>query len=353
MPDQPNEVILGVDTHSEQHVAALIDGVGRFLGSLEFQPNSREYRRLLVWCSAHGYLRRAGVEATGSYGLSLARFLAAESIFVIEVNRPNRQQRRRRGKSDPTDAEAAARAVLSGEAKAIPKSRDGVVEAIRALQVARSSAVKARTQAGNQLRALLVTAPEILAVPLRRLRLDHLIVRCGAFRLQSKYVPMEVTRGALRHLARRWLYLDSEVKELDQQLQELIKLAAPRLLAEPGVGPGSAARLLVAAGDNPQRLGSDAAFAALCGASPVEASSGKVKRHRVNRGGNRQGNNALWTIAANRRRHHPETRHYVERRTREGLSDKEILRCLMRHLARRLFRLLLIDLSQCTEAAAA
>ena len=285
------------------------------------------------------------MEGTGSYGAPLARFLAAHGVRVVEVNRPNRQRRRRRGTSDPADAEAAARAVLAGEATAVPKARDGVVEAIRVLHLARASAVKARTQVANQLTHLVLTAPDPLGATLRPLTTEERVVRCARLRPRAGAQPGDATKRALRHLARRWQALDREVRELDADLGALTQQGAPRLLAEPGVGPGCAARLLVAAGDNPTRLRSDAAFAALCGASPVEASSGTVLRHRLNRGGDRQANNALWTVAVNRLRHHPETRAYAARRTREGRSRKEIVRCLMRHLARRLDPLLLADLA--------
>jgi transposase len=341
-----DELILGVDTHDGAHVGVLIDGLGRRLGAIEIPADAAGHEQLLAWCRARGRLGVAGVEGTGSYGASLVRFLAAHDVRVVEVNRPNRQRRRRRGKSDPADAEAAARAVLSGEATAVPKARDGAVEAIRVLHVARSSAVKARTQVANQLKALIVTAPDRLGRALRPLTTEERVARCVRLRPGAGAEPDEATKRALRHLARRWQALDREIRALDADLAELTHRAAPRLLAEPGVGPGCAARLLVAAGDNPTRLRSDAALAALCGASPVEASSGTVVRHRLNRGGDRQANNALWTVAVNRLRHHPETRAYAARRTREGRSRKEVVRCLMRHLARRLYPLLLADIAQ-------
>jgi transposase len=353
MTQAADEVILGVDTHDAVHVGVLIDAVGRRVGTLAIPASPVGHRELLRWCREQGQLRRAGVEGTGSYGAALARFLAGHGVRVVEVNRPNRQRRRARGKSDPVDAEAAARAVLAGEATAVPKARDGVVEAIRVLQVARASAVKARTQVANQLKALAVTAPGALSPELRPLTTDQRVARCARLRPRSGADPCEATKRALRHLARRWQHLDREIRALDADLAALTRQAAPRLLAEPGVGPGSAAKLLVAAGDNPDRLRSDAALAALCGASPIEASSGKVVRHRLNRGGNRQANNALWTLATNRRRHHAETRAYVERRTREGRSEKEIVRCLMGHLARRLYPLLLADLAAADRAGPA
>ena len=345
MPDNAGEVILGVDTHEDEHVAALISERGRLLETMSFPASRRGYRQLLCWARRRGDVAVAGVEGTGSFGAGLARFLAAEGVEVIEVTRPSRRSRRHLGKSDPVDAEAAARMVLSGEATATPKRRDGIVESIRVLQIARRSAIKARTQAGQQIRSLIVTAPDELNDNLAGLGVKRQVERCARLRPGATDGAAASTRRALRSLARRWQQLDAEARELERELQTLVKSAAPRLLAEPGVGPDTAGKLLVIASDNVARLRSDAAFAALCGVSPIEASSGKTKRHRLNHGGDRQGNNALWTIANNRLIHDPETRAYAARRTAEGLSRREILRCLKRHLARRLYRLIVADLT--------
>ena len=345
MPDQALEVILGVDTDEEEHVAALVDDLGRLLATRSFKATTRGYRGLLAWARTYGPLVRAGVEATGSFGVGLARFLAAEGVDVIEVTRPNRRGRRHLGKTDTVDAEAAARMVLSGEATATAKRRDGAVEAIRVLQIARRSAIKARTQAGQQIRSLIITAPAELNGALAGLTLKRQVTRCARLRRGAGDDASGSTRRALRSLGRRWQQLDDEARELERELATLIKTAAPPLLAEPGVGPDTAGKLLVIASDNADRLRSDAAFAALCGVSPIEASSGKTKRHRLNKGGDRQGNNALWTIANNRLIHHPETRAYAIRRSAEALSRREILRCLKRHLARRLYRLIVADLT--------
>lgn len=344
MPDHAGEVILGVDTHEIEHVAALVDERARALGTLAIPASRGGFERLLAWASSYWLLCRAGVEGTGSFGVGLARFLAERGIEVVEVTRPNRRGRRHLGKSDPVDAQAAARMVLSGEASATPKRRDGIVESIRVLQLARRSAVKARTQAGQQIRSLVITAPAELNGTLAELPLRHQVARCARLRPGDGDGAHAQTRRALRSLARRWQTLDEEVRELERDLNRLTKKAAPRLLAEPGIGRESAAKLLVIASDNPDRVRGDAALAALCGASPVEGSSGKTKRHRLNRGGDRQGNNALWTIANNRLIHHPETRAYAEKRTADGLTRNEIVRCVMRYLARRLYPLLVADL---------
>jgi transposase len=252
-------------------------------------------------------------------------------VAVFEVNRPNRVTRRRRGKSDPTDAEAAARAVLAGDATATPKHRTGPAGQLRALLVARRSAIKARTQTNQQLRSLILELPDTQRAELDRRRILDLTTACAAL------PGGDGTSVALRSLACRWQRLDAEVRDNDHHVEMLVRQAAPGLLARPGIGPISAAQLLVTAGDNPDRLHSEAAFAALCGASPVEHSSGKTQRHRLNRGGDRAANSALWTIATNRLMHDPQTRAYAQRRTIQGASRKEILRLLKRYIARQVF----------------
>jgi transposase len=344
MTDQIREVILGADTHEDVHVASVIDVLGRVQGTTSVPTTAAGHARLERWARTFGNVISAGVEGTGSYGAGLARHLTAAGIPVIEVNRPNRQHRRRRGKSDPTDAEAAARAVLSGEATAAPKARTGIVESIRVLHLARTSAVKGRTQVANQVRDLVLTAPDALRHELRDLSTAQRVARAARFRPSKSSDPAAATRRALRHLARRWLSLSTEIDELTHDLDQLVRTAAPSLLAQRGVGVDVAAKLLITAGDNANRLHNDAAFAALCGVSPVEASSGKIRRHRLNRGGDRRANNALWTVAMVRLACDADTRAYAERRTKEGRSRREIIRCLKRYIARQLFPLVLKDL---------
>lgn len=339
-PDRP-EVFGGVDTHKHVHVAAAVDAAGRLLGTAEFPASAEGYGQLAGWLESWGLVRRVGVEGTGSYGAGLARHLATAGIMAVEVNRPNREARRRKGKSDTVDAEAAARAALSGDASVVPKSADGCVEAIRALVVARRSAVKARTVAANQINALALTAPEPLNDRLKGLSTTDLVNACA--RLRPGAHPEPVTSAAmlaLRTLARRHRSLAAETADLDNELRRLCERANPALLGACGVGADVASSLLIAAGDNPERMRSEASFAALCGTSPIEASSGKTKRHRLNRGGNRQANNALWRIAMIRLRVDPRTIDYAARRTAEGKTRREILRCLKRHIAREVYKLL-------------
>jgi transposase len=339
---QASEVILGVDTHKQAHVVAALDGLGRRLSVAEFPADDSGGRRLLEWARQHGQVRAAGVEGTGSYGYRLARQFADAGITVVEVNRPDRSRRRRRGKSDPVDAEAAARAVLAGDATAIPKDRQGPVGALRALVVARRSAVKARTQAANQIHALLIGCDDDLRRRLARRRDRDLAQACSQLRAAD---GIEL---ALRSLGRRWQALSKEVAGLDADIAKRVRRTAPKLLDRHGVGVHTAAQLLVTGGDNPDRLTSEAAFAALCGASPVEASSGKTVRHRLNRGGDRAANTALWTIAHVRLLHDPRTRRYADRRRAAGNSRKEILRLVKRYIARELYPIILTSLCPAT-----
>ena len=340
---EPQRVVYGgVDTHKEFHVAAVVDEVGRILGTDTFPATAAGYRRLLKWLERHGEVVKVGAEGTGCYGMSLARFLADRGVEVVEVNRPNRQLRRRRGKSDTVDAEAAARAALNGEATAVPKAADGIVEAIRALRIVFCSTRNTRTRIANQIRDLLVTAPDPLREALEPLTTDQRVERAARFRCSGDTAdPAEATKIALRTLARQHQALTVDLDALRSRLDELTLQANPALRRAIGVGSDVASMLLIAAGDNPQRLHSEAAFAALCGASPVEASSGKHVSHRLNKGGNRDGNHALWRIAMVRLTCHQPTKDYAARRRAEGKSQRFIIRCLKRYIAREIHQLLL------------
>jgi len=333
-------VVGGVDTHKDTHTAAAVDITGRRLGSATFPASGPGYVELLAWLRSLGQVERVGVEGTGSYGSGLASHLRREGLTVVEVNRPNRQARRRHGKSDTADAEAAARATLAGEASGTPKAQNGTVEAIRILRLQRRSAIHARTKAANQLQAVVSTAPEPLRADVRELSLTALVAWASKLRKASPTDAASASRAVLRGLAHRWQLLHAEIATLDEALETLVKSVAPAMIALRGVGIDVAGSLLVAAGDNPERLSSEASFAALCGVSPIDASSGRQHRHRLNRGGNRDANRALWVVALVRLRCDPRTRIYVDRRTREGLSKPEILRCLKRYIAREVFKLL-------------
>jgi transposase len=348
MVERGRRVIGGVDTHKDVHVVAAVDGTGRILGTAEFPSTIRGHRSLLTWLNRFGSVLRVGVEGTGAYGAGLARYLAEAGVEVVEVDRPNRQTRRRKGKSDPVDAEAAARAALSGEASGQPKGGTGVVEMIRALRVARRSARKARVQAVNQIRDLIITAPDELRSTLRDLTLKQVTDRAVRWRPGPVTSPTAATKLALSVLARRYQTLGAEIDQLDVELGRLVAETASSLLERKGLGTDTIAALLVAAGDNPQRLKSEASFAALCGVSPVDASSGKQQRHRLNRAGDRQANEALWRVVLVRMSTDPRTKDYVARRLKEGKSKKEAIRCLKRYVAREIYRDLIASLAPTT-----
>jgi transposase len=328
----------GVDTHADMHVAAALDPVGGLLGVQEFPATAAGYASLLGWLGGFGPVCLVGIEGTGSYGAGLSRHVTAAGIRVIEVDRSDRQDRRRQGKSDPLDAVSAARAAQSGRARGASKGRDGAVEAIRALMVAKRSAAGERTQTINQARALVLTGPEDLRARFTGHTAAALVAELASLRPRPGSSTVGyATRIALRELGRRAQFLDAQLERLDELIGPLAAARAPGLLALYGIGPNTAALLLIAAGDHPGRLRSEAAWAHLCAAAPIPASSGKTIRHRLNPGGDRQANHALWRIVFTRMGSHPATRAYVERRTAEGKSKKEIIRCLKRYVAREVY----------------
>jgi transposase len=338
--DRP--VVAGIDTHQDSHTAVVVDATGRRLGSAQFPATIDGYAALFRWLSSSGAVSGVGIEGTSSYGAGLAEYLTQRDLSVFEVDRPDRATRRQRGKSDPVDAEAAARAVLAGRARGAPKRHTGPVESIRVLRIARTSARDQRADCTRRIKSMLVTAPAALREQLRDLTDRQLMTTLAALRPDPATAgdPTTATKIALRRLARRHATLTVEIAELDALLQPLVEQANPPLLQVHGIGSEVAAQLLTTAGDNPERLHSEAAFAMLCGSAPLPASSGKTNRHRLNRGGDRQANNALWRIALCRMKTHAPTRDYVTRRTTEGLSKPEIIRCLKRYIAREIYPVL-------------
>jgi transposase len=334
---EPALVTVGVDTHGENHVAAVVDHLGGVIAVASFPTTAGGYRDLHGWAAGHGSIDRYGVEGTGCWGAGLARHLRSEGVEVLEVCRPDRQMRRRRGKDDTLDAIAAARTVLAGEAIGPAKDADGAMEAMRVLRVVRRSATKERIASINQLRALVATAPADLRDQLRDLNGRQLVATTARLRPNATLDATSATKIAMRALARRIQAQAAEIADYDRLLEELIVEVAPAMLDHYAVGIDTASALLVAAGDNPQRLRNEAAWARLCGVAPVPASSGARHRHRLNRGGDREANSALWRIVLVRMRNHEPTRVYVARRTTEGLSKREIMRCLKRYVAREIY----------------
>ena len=327
----------GVDTHADTHVAAALDPIGGLLGVREFPATAAGYAGLLDWLGGFGTVALVGIEGTGSYGAGLSRHITGAGVRVVEVDRSDRQDRRRQGKSDPLDAVSAARAAQSGRARGAPEGRDGAVEAIRALMVAKRSAMGERTRTNGQARALILTGPDDLRARFARHSAPALVTAIAALRPRPGDIPGYATRVALRELGQRAVFLDGQAGRLNELIVPLVTARAPSLLALYGVGPNTAALLLIAAGDHPERLRSEAAWAHLCAAAPIPASSGKVTRHRLNPGGDRQAGHALWRIAFTRMGSDPATRAYVERRTGEGKSKSEIMRCLKRYIAREIY----------------
>jgi transposase len=329
----------GVDTHRDTHTAAVIDPLGRLLAHRTFAATATGYRELLAWMRSFGAVEQVGVEGTGAYGNGLTNYLAGQSVSVIEVDRPDRKTRRSAGKSDPLDAEAAARAAAAGVRTGTPKDRTGAVEALRNLRVARRCAISHRADCIRRMKTLIVTAAEPLREQLRHLPARELITTCAALRPDITRIdqPGQATKTALRSLAHDHQHLTRQIAELDTLITPLVESINPRLLELNGVGADVAGQLLVTAGQNPQRIHSEAAFAMLCGVAPIPASSGQTHRHRLNRGGDRHANSAIHRIVICRLRWDPRTRAYMTRRTTEGLSKKDIIRCLKRLITREIY----------------
>ena len=340
--DGIRHVVGGVDTHKDLHVAAVVDERDLVLGTRCFATTRQGYRQMLDWMRSFGELRRIGIESTGSYGAGLLRFVQKAGIEVLEVTTPDNQDRRRRGKNDDLDAQNAAHAAFAGKRTVTPRSRDGMVESLRILSACRKTAVAARRVALQMIQNTIVCAPDGLRDTLRAMTRMQLIRTLAAWRPDlSAYRDVEAAyRISLRSLARRYLELHDEIADLDAMIGAIVDELAPDLIARNSIGHTGAAQLLLTAGDNPERLRSEASFAALCGVSPIPASSGKTVRHRLNRGGDRHANSALHIIAIGRLRTDPKTKAYVAKRVTEGRSKLDAIRALKRYIAREVFGLI-------------
>lgn len=335
-------VIGGVDTHKDLHVAAVVDEHNRVLGSQCFPTTRHGYKQMLAWMRSFGQLRRVGVEATGTYGAGLLRYLQNAGVEVLEVTTPDSGDRRKRGKNDDLDAQNAAHAAFAGKRTVTPKTRDGMIESLRVLKACRKTAVAARRVALQMIHNTVVCAPDELRDTLRKLTRMELIRTLAAWRpdMTDYRNVTSAYRIALKSLARRYLELHDEIADLDAMIAAIVDELAPALVTRNSIGHASAAQLLLTAGDNSERLHSEASFAALCGVSPVPASSGKITRHRLNRGGDRAANSALHIIAIGRLRTDPRTKSYIAKRIAEGHSKLEAIRCLKRYIAREIFSLI-------------
>lgn len=343
-PSARRKVIIGVDTHKHVHVAVAIDVWGIRLEDRSFPADSGGYRQLISWAIELGPIDAFGIEGTGSYGAGLTSAVRRAGHRVVEVNRGDRRARRANGKSDTLDAELAARSVLAGQSAATPKTADGAVEMMRQLKIARDTAVKARTSAIISLKQIIVNAPAELRESLAGLADKALIDRCAGFRPGQMDSTTASAKHTLRALARRWLLLNDEVHDHDRHLDQLTVDTSPTLRDGFGIGADTAAEMLIIFGDNPERIRGEAAFAKLCGACPIPASSGMTTgRHRLYRGGHRQANAALYRSTIVRMRFHQPTIDYVARRTAEGMPKREIIRCIKRFLAREIYQRVLTD----------
>jgi transposase len=348
-----NTIIVGVDTHKYVHVAVAIDRLGARLASCSVSADRTGYAEMVRWAQDLGPVDAFGIEGTGSYGVGLASYVRRHALRVVEVSHCDRRKRRNHGKSDTLDAETAARSVLAGVATAVPKSADGAAEMVRQIKVARDTAVKAKSAAIITLKTLIVNAPSELREVLEPLTDRKLIDRCARLLPGTIDDTTASTKHALRALATRWLALAAEIKAHDDALDAITSAAAPTLRDAFGIGADSAAEMMIVAGDNPTRVRSEAVFAKLCGACPIPASSGITHRHRLFRGGHRQANAALYRIVTVRMRWHQPTLDYVARRTAQGLSKRDIIRCLKRFVAREIFHALIGDHRARTATAAA
>jgi transposase len=336
---EPLNVFVGVDTHADTHHVAIISEYGKPLADQEFLAVGSGYRKILDFIASHGTAAAVGVEGTGSYGAGLSKVLSSEGLTVLEVNRPNRAQRRLKGKSDPLDAYQAAQSVLAQRGLSTPKAKDGPVECLRILRTARSSAMKARTAAINQIKGLLVSAPDTLRAKYREMATPTLITALQRSRPSGHVAdPEYMTLLTLKSLATRYQALAEEINAADTALQEILDSYAPLLCDLHGVGTDVASQLLITVGDNRGRIGNEAQFAALVGVAPIPASSGKTTRHRLSRGGDRNANRALHQVVLTRMSSCPRTKNYVSKRTTEGKSKREIMRCLKRYVSREMYR---------------
>ena len=329
----------GVDTHADVHVAAALDELGVLLGTESFPTTAAGYAELVGWLESFGPVVKVGIEGTGSYGAGLTRTVMARGIEVVEVDCPNRRHRHRAGKSDALDSVSAARAALSGEAHGQPKGGTGPVEAMRVLLIAKRSARGERTRTLNQMRHLVYAAPDPIRARFQGLTQAQLTGQAAALRPRPGPPVDYVTLMTLRELARRAVSLEADIVRLDGLLEPIVTAHAPALLSLLGCGPYVAAVLSVTAGDRPERIRTEAAWAHMCGTAPIPAGSGKTDgRVRLNRGGNRQANSALHTIVLTRMSCHQPTQLYVQRRRDEGKGNLEIMRYLKRYVARETFK---------------
>jgi transposase len=346
MAQKDRVVIMGADTHKRFHTVAVISETGEELDSKSFDADASGYRKALRWARRLGRVSRAGVEATGSYGAGLSAYLKAEGVETLDVYAPDKRRRRLIGKDNEKDAFQAAQAALSRTRCATAKDRGGEAEALRLMESAYGQLVKQRTAAINALKAALVVLPDRMRARLEGLSTAALVRTCAAFRAAKDLKGLENgAKTALRSLARTVSALDKEIAVLDKEIGNYARALLPNTLALYGVGRHGAVKFLNAAGKNIGRIKGEASFSMLCGASPVPASTGDACRYRLNRGGDRQANSALYVMALNRIRACERTQAFIAKKMGEGKSKRDAVRALKRYLAREVYAALMGDLA--------
>jgi len=346
MAEKEKQVVVGVDTHKRFHVVTVISELGERLAFEHFEANAKGYDKALKWAKKHGSVLRAGIEATGSYGAGLTERFRKDDIEVFDVYRPDKQERRRRGKNDVEDSFQAAEAALAYIRCAVAKEKSGLLEAARMLEGAYELVVRQRTATMNLLRADITTLPAKMRERLEGLCRSELLKTCANFRISKGAGAEEGMKAAVRHLARKVQAMDKEAADLEKQIEQCAKKLAPRTLSLPGIGCHGTIRLLCSAGQNIDRLKSDAAFSMLCGTSPIPASSGNNIHLRLNKGGDRKANSVLYIMAINRIQRCEKTQAFIAKKMSENKSKKDAIRALKRYLAREVYYALKADIAK-------
>jgi hypothetical protein len=344
MTQKKGNIIVGADTHKKFHVVSVITELGVRLEHKSFSADAKGYREALAWASGFGTILRAGIEGTGGYGAGLSTHFIDKGIAVLDVNKPDKHERRKRGKDDVEDSFQAAAAALAFIRCSIAKENGEELEAARLLEATYGQAIRQRTASINALRADLVTLPDAMRQSLEGMTWEALAKRCAAFRLSKDFTPENARKRTLRSLARRILALTEEAKELEAEINRYAKALAPKTLTLLGVGCHGAIRLMCTAGQNIERMSGEAAFSMMCGVSPIPASSGDNIHFRLNRGGERRANCAIHTMATTRLRNDERSRAYYDKKISEGKGENDAMRCLKRYCAREVYGFLKQDL---------
>lgn len=337
-------VYAGIDTHKENHALCLVDQFGRKISGEIYPANKEGYAMIAKAIGEPKNCGGVGIEGTMSYGSGIYKYLQSKGYKVFEILGPKVDRHKCGvGKSDLIDAERAAQMALKGQNIYSPKSADGWVEALRALHITRNTYVKITTSITNIVKSLLVTAPNDIRDEFASIKNVKNMMASLSEKREVEDVVEQALFSALQSLALTWIDANKKADELEEEMRVILEEHAPALLVIEGCGTLTSAQLAITAGDNPRRMKNKNAFAALCGVSPVPASTGdngRPKRYRLNRGGDRHANCALYRIVKSRLAYDEQTKAYVEKRKSEGKTKKEIIRCLKRYVANEVYRAL-------------